>query len=393
MSSLDAAGVIMIDIGIAVMRAGSSVTVVRSTRRGSGGRAVEATTVGRCRTRAAEEGAPTAAVQSAPTCPDAPACAPRPSSRRILVFPLLACPALLLADAVCWVLGDMRSTLCDRRAVLGSFNAFLVAVCGPLVLGFAAGICGGTALVTITAIGFHLGLHGQADAALPWTRATAQLAAHRLVLGGQIAGSSARNCTAISPPLGMLASVVAFVEARAPGLAQIQCSGLLMWSRYPQTLWTGGGRLSAHVATRGSCVFASARASSLQYSGGEGGGGTRRSLFTMAREGAGGVEDAKRRMRKLEEAVGAAGFVLLSAFAVAPTASCGARAGGSKVGVVEFGAFAIFATTPTLEATAAVHLRPMRHGDVGVPDVVLASGYARTSTPSATLGLMAIGGG
>ncbi len=98
-------------------------------------------------------------------------------------------------------------------------------------------------------------------------------------------------------------------------------------------------------------------------------------------------------MHKLEEAVGAAGFVLRSAFAVAPTASCGARAGGGKVGVVEFGAFAIFATTPTLEATAAVHLRPMRHGDVGVPDVVLASGSARTSTSSATLARMAIGGG
>ncbi len=98
-------------------------------------------------------------------------------------------------------------------------------------------------------------------------------------------------------------------------------------------------------------------------------------------------------MHELEEAVGAAGTLLFSAFAVAPTASRGARAGGSKVGVVDFGFLATFASTPTLEATAAVHLCPTRPGVVGVPDAVLDSTFARTSTTPAALGRTAIGTG
>ncbi len=378
----------------AVPRAAPSVAEVRSTGRALTGRANGTPAVARCRTRAAEAGAPTAAVQSALSSQDAPTCAPRQSSRRIHVSPLLACPALLLADAVCWVLGDMRSTRCNRRAVLGSFNAVPVAARGPLVQGIAAGNCGATASVSTTATGFHLGHHGQADVALPWTRATAQLAARWLLLRGHIAGASARHCTAMSPLLGLPAHLVASVGARAPGITRIQCSGWLVRSRLHPTFWLGGGRLSAHAAPRTSCASASARASSMKSSGGGGGGGTGRSKLSLASgEGAARAEGASRRMHKLEEAVGAAGIALRSNFAVAPTASCGARAGGSKVGVVEFGAFAIFASTPTLEATAAVHLRPTRLGDVGVPDVSLASGYARTSTPSATLGSFAIGGG
>ncbi len=160
--------IIVLHVGIAVPRAGLSMAAtVPSASQAFAALADGAQSVGRCRTRTAEAGAPTAAVQTALSSQDAQACAPRPSSRRIHVFPPLARPALLLADAVCWVLGDMRSTRCARRAVLGSFTAVLAAVCGPLAAVGAAGICGATASVTDTASGFHLGHCGQADVALP----------------------------------------------------------------------------------------------------------------------------------------------------------------------------------------------------------------------------------
>jgi hypothetical protein len=279
-SSTQVAHIFVLVMHFAVPRAAPSVAAVRSTGRASTGRADGTPAVARCRTRAAEAGAPTAAVQSALSSPDAPACAPRPSSRRIHVFPLLARPALRLADAVCWVLGDMRSTRCVRRAVLGSFIAFPIVARGPVVLGAAAGISGGTASMSITAFGFHLGHLGQADVALPWTRTTAQLAARWHLLRGHLAGASARYCTAMSPLLGLPADLVASVGARALGMTQIQRSGWLMRGRIHQTLWLCGGRLSAHVAARVTCVPASARASSIQSSG-AGGGGTGRNHFTL----------------------------------------------------------------------------------------------------------------
>jgi hypothetical protein len=160
--------IVLLHVGIAVPRAGLSVAAtVLCASRAVAARADGTPSGGRCRMTAAKAGAPTAAVQTALSSPDAQACAPRPSSRRIHVFPPLARPALLLADAVCWVLGDMRSTRCARRAVLGSFIAVLAAVCGPLALGGATGTCGATASMTVTASGYHLGHYGQADVALP----------------------------------------------------------------------------------------------------------------------------------------------------------------------------------------------------------------------------------
>ncbi len=178
MSSVRAAGIVVLGMGRAVTRAAPSVIVVRGTRQGPGGRAVSAQIVGKRRTRAAEARAPTAAAASAFIRPDAQARAPRPILRRILVVLLLARLVLVLADAVCWVLWeDMRSTRCDRSGVLGSFTAFLVAALGLVVLVFVAGMIGGTVLMTTTAIVFPLGPQGQADGAPPRTRATAQLAA------------------------------------------------------------------------------------------------------------------------------------------------------------------------------------------------------------------------
>ncbi len=95
----------------------------------------------------------------------------------------------------------------------------------------------------------------------------------------------------------------------------------------------------------------------------------------------------------MEETVGAADIVSRAASAAASTVSNGARSGGGKVGVVELGLFSVSATTRTLEVTALVHMRPMRLGGVGVPDVATAPSFARTSTPSAPLGLAAIGEG
>ncbi len=138
--------------------------------------AARAPSVGRCRTGTAAASAPTSAVQTAPSSQDARFRAPRPSSRRVHVVPPLARPVLLLADAGCWVLGDMRSTRCDRRAVLGSFSAVLAAACGRWFQVAAAGTYGAPALMVVTATGFHLGLYGQADAALSCSRAAAMLA-------------------------------------------------------------------------------------------------------------------------------------------------------------------------------------------------------------------------
>ncbi len=95
----------------------------------------------------------------------------------------------------------------------------------------------------------------------------------------------------------------------------------------------------------------------------------------------------------MEETVGAADIVSRAASAAASTVSNGARSGGGKVGVVELGLFSVSATTRTLDATALGRMRPMRIGGVGVPDVATAPSFARTSTPSAPLGLAAIGEG
>ncbi len=91
------------------------------------------------------------------------------------------------------------------------------------------------------------------------------------------------------------------------------------------------------------------------------------------------------------EAVGAAGAFRRTNFAVASTASPGALAGGGKVGVGDFGLLSTSAPTPTLRTAAAVHLGPTRPGVVGVPDAMLDSVFARTSTTLATLGRTPIG--
>ncbi len=224
--------------GIAVTQLGLAMTAIRcSARRQGAAGAARAPSVGSCRTGSAVASAPTTAVPTALSRQDAQVCAPRPSSRRIHVFPPPARPALLLADAVCWVLEDMRSTRCARRAVLGSFSAVLAAACGPLVLVAAVGTYGAPASVIVTATGFHLGHHGQADVALPCSRAAAQPAARWRQVRGHDVGASASTCTATSPVVGLHADVVASVGWRAHGLSQVPRGGLLMEGRTHPTHW------------------------------------------------------------------------------------------------------------------------------------------------------------
>ncbi len=72
----------------------------------------------------------------------------------------------------------MRSTRCDRSAVLGSFTALLVLALMPAILVFVSEMFAGTVSMYSTARAFPLGPQGQADGAPPQARAAAQLAAH-----------------------------------------------------------------------------------------------------------------------------------------------------------------------------------------------------------------------
>ncbi len=206
-------------------------------------------------------------------------------------------------------------------------------------------------------------------------------------------GASAIDCTAASTITGVHEDLIASVGVRALCTTLFPTCGGLLGSRFHPRTWCGGVRLSAPVAPRANCYSASAQASSNQVAGGSGGGATRRmGGCTLTRRGsaASGME-ATRSVQEQDETVGAAGTALLSTFAAAPTDSKGARTGGDKVGVVDPGLLADFASTPTLVMLAAVRMSPTRPGVVGVPDAFLGTISARTSTTQATMGRTAIG--
>ncbi len=157
-----------------------------------------------------------AAALATPARPDAPLRAPRILLHRILVVLCLARPTLELADAACWVLGDVtRSARCVRSVALGSFLTAAIVVRGPAVVSFVARVLGGVILVSFTASLIPLGPHGQAGGASPQARAAARLVVLQPAVADRCTSTSAFNCAATLSMAGSSAGGLAVGEARA----------------------------------------------------------------------------------------------------------------------------------------------------------------------------------
>ncbi len=220
---------------------------------------------------------------------------------------------------------------------------------------------------------FHRGPFGRGDGAVHVSEAEPLPAGWEAALPAVMPGPSSSCWTAPSwsTVSGQVAALVTIL------------------SLYPTVLFhfpaTNGG-LADHQPTRAAAMTlhnhggngrstftAWARATCPQ----EGGGGLgARGQETSSGRGARAASECRKGNGR-QEAVGAAEVFVWTSYAAAPTASMQRTAGGSKVGVADSTSRAGSAATPTLRNVAAA---AMPGAEVGVPEFVLATGFARTPT-------------
>ncbi len=151
-------------------------------------------------------------------------------------------------------------------------------------------------------------------------------------------------------------------------------------------------RLAARDDIGYACYFAPARASS--QGGAEECHGTRGVHLQQEGQGRGGMAAdplaSRAKGTAPGEGVGAVGFMVLSAFATASTTSAVTARSSGNVGVAGFSTRSSCAATSTLSRAAqeGSRPRPLYPGPVGVPEPLLTTRFARTSTGKGTLETM-----